>query len=119
MRVPIDDKNWAELTPVGELTKLHRTAVNEFLTSEYDPATGRLVIRASVDDQMAAALLHLICTDWSFPFAPPSADPASLNRLTLQQDEKLREAIQPHINAIKGLNAPVPENEVPTPGSVS
>ena len=119
MRVAVDDKNWAELTPVEELTKVHRTAVNEFLTSEYDPATGRLVIRASVDDQMAAALLHLICTDWSFPFAPPSADVSSLDRLSLKQDEALREAIQPHINAIKGLNAPVPENEVPTRGSAS
>jgi hypothetical protein len=119
VRVAIDDSNWAEIKPVEELTRAHRKAVNEFLVSEYDPASGRLVIRASADDAMSAALLHLICTDWSLPIHNPSMDKDSLDRLSLEQDEKLRAAIQPHINAIKGLNAPVPANEVPTKGSAS
>ena len=119
MRVPIDDKNWAEILPVEELTRLHRRAVDEFLVSEYDPATGRLLVRASTDDAMAAMLLNLICTDWSLPYHNPSMDPASLDKLSLAQDEALRKAIQPHIDAIKGLNAPVPGNEVPTSGSAS
>lgn len=125
MRVAIDDKNWAEITPVEELTRVHRRAVDEFLVSEYDQETGRFLIRASVDDAMAEVLLQLICTDWSLNFAPPAACKgrkalmASLDRLSLKQDEALRLAIQPHIDAIKGLNVPVPENEVPTSGSVS
>lgn len=119
MRVPIDDKNWAEIMPVEELTRAHRKAVNEFLVTEYDQSTGRLVIRASADDAMSAALLNLICTDWSLPYHNPSMDPASLDKLSLAQDEALRLAIQPHILAIRGVNAPVPANEVPTRGSAS
>jgi hypothetical protein len=119
MRIALDDKNWAEITPVDQLTRADRVAVNAHVFYEGDAQTGNPVIRLGMDDDMATALLSRICTDWSLGFPPPSQDPASLDRLSLAQDDKLREAIQPHIVAIRGGTAPVKDNEVPTGTSAS
>lgn len=119
MRVPVSDTHWAEIKPVEELTRADRTAVNEFFVLETDAVNGRVITRASVDDGMSGALLCRICTDWSLPFPPPATDAKSLDRLPLDVDDALRKAIQPHIHALTGLGAPVPDNEVPTPASAS
>ena len=120
MRIQIDAQNWVEVKDVSQLTKADRNAVNEFIVSEYDPTTGRLIMRASVDDRMSEALLKRIFVDWSLTTLPgPSIDPDFLDKLTLEQDEALRAGIQPHIEAIQGKNAPRPENPVPTQGSAS
>jgi len=119
VRVPIGGTDWVELKPVEELTRADRKAVNAHIIVEADPATGRILMQASRDDEMADALLTRICTDWSFLFHNPSVDPSSLDKLSLEQDTAIRAAIQPHIDAIKGVNAPAKDNEVPTPGSAS
>jgi len=119
MRVPIDEKNWAEITPPEQLTRFERKAVNATIVYEVNPASGLPLIKASLDDEMTGAILCLVCTDWSLPIPAPVHDPKSLDKLTLEQDDKLREAVIPHIQAIKGGKAPVPANEVPTPGSAS
>jgi hypothetical protein len=119
MRVAISDTHWAEIKPVEELTRADRAAVNEFFVIEADTQNGRIISRASVDDGMSQALLCRICTDWSLPFPSPDKDPKSLDRLPLDVDDALREAIRPHIKALTGLGAPVPGNEVPTPASAS
>jgi hypothetical protein len=117
MRVAIGEKDWAEITPVGQLTRADRKAVNA--TIVFEQHDGNPVMRASVDDDVADAILTRVCTDWSFPFPPPVTDAASLDRLALEQDDELRKAIQPHIKAILGKNSPVKENEVPTVASAS
>jgi hypothetical protein len=119
MRVALDEKNWAEITPVEQLTRADRVAVNAHVFFEGDAQTGNPIVRVGMDDDMAGALLERICTDWSLPFPPPSQDAKSLDRLSLVQDDKLREAIQPHITAIRGGTAPTKDNEVPTPASAS
>jgi hypothetical protein len=119
MRVKLSEQHWAEIKPVEELTRADRAAVNEFFVLETDVAHGRVITRASADDGMSPALLERICTDWSLPFPSPGTDPKSLDRLPLDIDDALRKAIQPHIHALTGLGAPVQENEVPTPASVS
>jgi len=113
MRVPLDGQNWAEIKPVTELTRLDRRAVNDAIVIEQGE-NNRKVMRASMDDDMAKAVMCHVVTDWSLPFAPPVADPDSVDRLSLEQDDKLREAIEPHLDAINGKNAPEKENEVPT-----
>lgn len=119
MRVPIGGTDWAEIKPVEELTRADRVAVNAVICFEGDAVTGNPIVRASLDDDMATAILARVCTDWSLPLFPPVKDVNGLDGLTLEQDDALRAAIQPHLEAIKGKGAPVKENEVPTPSSVS
>lgn len=119
MRVAIGGKDWAEIRPVEELTRADRIAVNAVICFEGDAQTGNPIVRASMDDDMATAILGRVCTDWSLPLFPPVKDIKSLDGLTLEQDDELRKAVQPHLDAIKGKSAPVKDNEVPTPGSVS
>lgn len=117
MRVAIGEKDWAEITPVEQLTRADRKAVNAVIVFEQHDGTP--VVRASMDDDMADAILSRVCADWSLPLPPPAADASSLDRLTLEQDDELRKAIKPHIQAILGQNSPVKENEVPTRASAS
>lgn len=119
MRVEIGDGQWAEITPVGELTRADRKAVNVHVIYEVNAEEGRLVVNAGRDDEAAAALLGRVCTDWSLPMPPPSKDLKSLDGLSLAQDDALKAAIQPHLAAILGKNAPVPGNETPTQASAS
>lgn len=118
-QILIDDVNWAELRDVSELRRVDRKAVNMAIVFEVDPESKMPVMRASMDDDIADATLTAVVTNWSLPFPLPSVDPASLDKLTLAQDDKLREAIQPHIDAIRGNDAPVKENAAPTPASAS
>jgi len=119
VRVAIGGTDWAEIKPVEELTRADRVAVNAVICFEGDAVTGNPIVRASLDDDMSTAILARVCTDWSLPKFAPVKDITSLDGLTLEQDDALREAIQPHLLAIKGKIAPVKDNEVPTPGSVS
>lgn len=113
MRVPLDGQNWAEIKPVSELTRADRMAVNEVII--YEKSEDNLILRASADDKAAGAVMARVITDWSFPMATPSADSSSLDRLSLEQDDALRAAVEPHLKAIQGKNSPAKENEVPTP----
>lgn len=119
MRVAIGGSDWAEISPVEELRKADRKAVNAVIVFEIDPVSGRPILRASMEDDITEAILHRVCTDWSLPLPPPAADYKSLDRLTLEQDDMLRKAVEPHVLAIKGAGAPVPDNAVPTPASAS
>lgn len=119
MRVAIGGTDWAEIMPVDQLRRADRKAVNATIIFEQDTESKRPVLRASMDDDMATAILCRVCTDWSLPYPCPVLDPDSLDKLTLEQDDELRKAIQPHLDAIRGATAPAPENEVPTKASVS
>lgn len=117
MRVPIGGSDWAEIMPVDQLRRADRKAVNAVIV--FEQGDGGPVIRASMEDDVATALLCRVCTDWSLPYPAPGLDPLSLDKLTLEQDDELRKAIQAHVAAIMGNTAPAKGNEVPTPGSVS
>lgn len=118
MHVQLDGDNWAELKEVADLRRPDRQAVNKTIVVNTD-ADGKPIIKASLDDDMATATLVHVVDNWSLPWPLPSVDPKSLDKLTLEQDDKLREAIQPHIDAIRGREAPVKSNEVPTNASDS
>lgn len=121
--------DWAEVTPVEQLTRFDRKAVNAVIVFEQNG--GKPVVRASMDDDMAEAIIERVVTDWSLPFPVPGQDPhrpavgdtpenpGSINKLSLEQDDALRKAVQPHIKAILGQNAPTPANEIPTAAFVS
>jgi hypothetical protein len=117
MRVVIGPNDWAEITPVEQLTRADRRAVNAAIV--FEQGENGPVVHASMDDDMADALLGRVITDWSLPFPTPAVDPGALDRLSLEQDDALRQVIQPYIRAILGQNAPAKDNEVPTPASGS
>ena len=119
MRVQLDTENWADLKEVADLRRGDRKAVNKAIVFEGDPETGRPVIRASMDDDMADAVLAHVVIDWSFGLPLPAKDASSIDKLTLEQDDNLRKAIQPHLDAIQGNTAPVKDNEDPTAASAS
>jgi hypothetical protein len=117
VRVELPGGNWAELKPIGELTRADRRAVNAAIIFEQDG--GKPVVRASMDDDMFAALAGRVILDWSFPLPTPAVDPNGLDRLTLEQDDELHKAIKPYLDAVLGNHAPVKGNEVPTSAFVS
>lgn len=118
MRVDLGNGDWADIKDVSELRRPDRRAVNDTIVVEAD-ASGRRILKASMDDDMTAEVLKRVVTGWSLQLPPPSQDPSSLDKLTLEQDDALSEAVEPHIAAIRGRDAPVKSNEVPTGASES
>lgn len=130
MRVSLDTDNWAELKDVSELRRADRAAVNKRIIINFDE-DGSRVIRASMDDDMSEAVIEHVVTEWSFPYPVPARNPyrpaagkipenpGSLSFLTLEQDDALRQAIQPYLDAISGKGAPTADNADPTPASAS
>ena len=114
MRVELGGNDWADLKEVNELRRSDRRALNKAIVFAADAETGRPVVRASMDDDMADAVLPLVIKNWSLMLPLPSEDASSLDLLTLEQDTKLREGIQGHLNALQGKAAPVKENADPT-----
>lgn len=119
MRIQLDDINWVEVKDIADLRRADRKAVNAAITFEVDPSTKLPLLRGSMDDDISDAVLSSVVTNWSLPFPLPGVDPVSVDKLTLDQDDKLREAIQPYIDALRGTNAPVKDNATPTPASAS
>jgi hypothetical protein len=117
MQVKLDETNWAELKEVSDLRRFDRKAVNAATVTELDGDTRHLILRGSMDDDIADVVLKSVVTNWSLQLPLPAVETASLDKLTLEQDTALREAIQPHIDALKGSNAPVKGNETPTADS--
>lgn len=95
-----------------------RRAVNQVILLESGEG-GRAVIRGSMDDDMRTAVLQRVVTDWSLPWPVPAGHPEVLDNLTIEQDDALSKAVEPHLDMIRGRNAPVKENENPTPVSES
>lgn len=136
MQVKLDETNWANLKEVSDLRRGDRKAVNEKIIVEAT-TDGRPIIRQSMDDDVADAVLEHVVLDWSLPLPLPAADPyrpavispkgelvspeniGSLNKLTIPQADALYEAIKPHVAALTGQSAPVKENETPTADSAS
>jgi hypothetical protein len=118
LRVDLGGNEWADLRDLDQLRRADRVAVNEKIVIQGDRESG-LVIKASMDNDMAAALLERIVENWSLALPLPSQDPNVLDKLTLAQDDALSKAIEPYIAAIRGREAPVKDNEVPTNASDS
>lgn len=118
MQVKLDETNWADLKEVSDLRRGDRVAVNEKIVVEAT-ADGRPIIRQSMDDDIADAVLAHVVLNWSFPMPLPAVDPSSVDKLTLPQTDALYEAIKDHVAALTGNTAPVKGNETPIPASAS
>lgn len=117
MQVQLGGSDWAEIKEQADLRRKDRKEVNKAIRFEYQD--GEPIVSGSLQDDMEDAVLKNVVTNWSLQFPLPSVDPKSLDKLTLDQDDKLREAVQPLLAALRGKNAPVEENEDPTEDSAS
>jgi hypothetical protein len=114
MRVMLDADNWAEIKEVTDLRRGERRAVNAAIVFEGDAKSGNPIIHASLDDDMVNALAPFVVIEWSLPLPLPAKDISALDKLTLEQDDSLRKALQPHIDACQGKGTPVKAHEDPT-----
>lgn len=131
MRVELSNGAWADLREPSELRSADRKAVNRVVSFHVDE-NSRPIFSASMDDDMAAACLRRVITQWSFPMPlpkddpgkPPSPDqpdgiPGSLDKLELEDEDLLRKAVEEHMKLLKGDVNPVKRGTDPTSGSES
>lgn len=119
MQVNLDADHWADLREIDELRADVRRAVNKVSSLIVDVETKAPVIPGDLEDRRMDELIKSVVTNWSLQLPLPSVDPKSLLKLTLKQDEALRSALEGHLNAILGREAPVKDNEGPTESSAS
>ena len=120
-RVELDkDGNWADILDVADLRDGDRKLVNRAIRLEVGE-DNRPVISGGMEDDMCDALLRRVVQNWTLG-ATPAQDPGTpdqpgaLDRLTIEQGKNLREAVKPHMDAVREKNAPVKDNPVPTEG---
>lgn len=101
IEVDLGDGKYAVIKEIDELRSGDTKKVNESFSLRTDPESGEVIIPGDMDDSMWRALARNIVTDWNLEAAIPSKRPDSLDKLTLSQEDKLREALQPHLRAIK------------------
>ena len=113
MRVELGDGQWAELKEVDQLRRSDQKAALRAMNLTIDPET-KTVIQNGVNDlDMADALLERIITSWSFPNA---INKQSLGQLSLEQGDKLQEAVKPHLDLIAQKVDPGKKDTDPTEG---
>src|SRR5487761_1226841 len=102
MRVELTEGAWADVRDIGELRNKDRKAINKAIVLHIDE-DNRPVIAGSMDDDMTDALLKRVITGWSFAGLPlPADDPDSLDKLTLEDYDKLAEATREHMKLLRG-----------------
>lgn len=108
MRVDLPDDHWVEMRGPDELVAGDRIAVNESFTVPVSSETtpGEVVARVmsgAIGDHTRVALLRRIITAWSFDrvgLPIPSLNPASIEQLPLEAYNRLRVAIEPHMDKV-------------------
>ena len=115
MRVELDTAgNWADILDIADLRDGDRKLVNRAIKLEVGEDQ-RPVVSGGIEDDMRDALLTRVVQNWSLG-ATPAQDGGALDRLTIEQADKLRKAVQPHMDAVRGKDEPVKANAVPTAG---
>lgn len=118
MRVKLDAKNWAEIIPADELRSGDRRAVNRAVRIELDE-NQKPILTGALTEDMRDVLLKRVVREWSFSFPIPGKDERSLDKLTLEQEDALNEAVRPHMDLLTGQVNPMERDSDPTEGSES
>lgn len=116
MHVDLGEDQWAELREPGELRRADKMAVLEHVDLEISPDERRVFVNGAADDKQVDALLERVITNWSLPFPLPKDDPASMGKLTLDQGDRLAEAVKPYMQLILGKVDPGQRGTDPTAG---
>jgi hypothetical protein len=116
MRVDLGEGQWAELKELNQLTRGDKKAVLRATTMELDPSEGKAYISGANDEDQADALMRRIVVEWSFPMPLPSSDPKVLDRLSLEQGDRLQEAVKPYLELINTKVDPAKKGTDPTAG---
>ena len=113
MRVDLGEGQWAEIKEVSELRRSDQKAALRASSLVIDPDTKTVSLNGANDQDMADALLERIITSWSFPNA---VNKQTLGQLSLEQGDKLQEAIKPHLELISAKVDPAKRDTDPTEG---
>ena len=113
MRVDLGDGQWAELKEVDQLRRSDQKAALRAMNLTIDPETKTVIQSGANDLDMADALLERVITSWSFPNA---INKQSLGQLSLEQGDKLQEAVKPHLDLIAQKVDPAKKDTDPTEG---
>jgi len=124
IRVALNDAEeggqYAFLKEVSELNAGDRRAIRGAvpLTLASDGKT--LIYPGDYDDQMKNALLARILTEWNLPHPPPRGDASVFDKLSIEQLDRLYEAVTEHIVFLnKAAVNPAKPGTDPTEGSSS
>jgi hypothetical protein len=118
MRVELDSSNWADIADVSELRSGDRRAINRTVRLELDE-NEKPILTGSLTQGMRDALVKRVVSNWSLPFPIPEKDPGSLDKLTLEQEDALDKAVEPHMALISGNVDPGKRGSDPTEDSAS
>lgn len=117
MRVELSDGEWADIRPVEDLRDGDRKAVNRSIRVEVDD-DGRGFLPGDANDRKRDALLARLIDNWSFATTKglplPSADPASLDKLSIRHARELHRATKEHMDLIEETDTPETRGSLPT-----
>jgi len=131
MRVYLDDREgeglWADLKDPEDCNAGDRRAMRgavpvTMAADPTDPDGERVtqVYPGDYDEQMKNALLARIITAWNLQHPVPKGDRRILDKLSLEQIDRLYEAVKPHVEFLnKNVVNPSQPGTDPTEGSSS
>lgn len=118
IRVSLNDKEegaeWALLKETRELNAGDRRAARGAVATTLGTDGKTLVYPGDYDDQLRNAVLSRVIKDWNLTKPVPNGDPSVLDELTIEQIDKLYEAVQPHIDYFNGVPNPEAKGTDPT-----
>jgi hypothetical protein len=101
IRVALNDAEeggqYAFLKEVNELNAGDRRAVRAAVPLKLADDSTTLVYPGDFNDQMQNALLARIVTEWNLPHSLPRGDPRVFDKLTIDQLDRLYDAMEPHV----------------------
>lgn len=100
IEVDLGDGKFAVIKEIDELRSGDTLKVNSSFALKKDPETGEVIVPGDMDDLAWRALARSVVLDWNLEPPIPSKRPDSLDKLTLGQEDKLREGITPLLRAV-------------------
>lgn len=123
IKVQLDDVEeggkWAYIKEIEQLNAGDRRAVRGSVLLAVD-MLGRQLLQGDHDDTMKNALLCRIITDWNLTYEIPQGDPSVLDKLSIDQIDRLYKAVDPHLDFLQGkVPNPTERDTDPTKDSSS
>lgn len=118
IRVALNDKEegaeWALLKDVRELNAGDRRAARGAVATTLGTDGKTLVYPGDYDDQLRNAVLSRVIKDWNLTKPVPHGDVTVFDELSIEQIDRLYDAVQPHIDYFNGVPNPTQKDTDPT-----
>lgn len=110
----VEGGQYALLKDVSELNAGDRRAIRGAVPLKLADDGTSLIYPGDYDDQMKNALLVRIVTEWNLSHTLPKNDPGVLDKLTIDQLDRLYDACGEHIEFLNKVLQPVQPGSDPT-----